>query len=435
MAPPNILYLHSHDTGRYIQPYGHAAPTPNLQRLAEQGVLFRQAFCANPTCSASRSTLVTGMYPHNNGMTGLAHRGFSLCDYRQHLVHTLQQAGYYAALSGAQHVDAGPEGYGRRIGYDVILDDEDREAGGRGMTQVRAAEFLHNAPPQPFFLAVGFGETHRSFPDPGPDDNPNYCLPPAPFPDTPETRRDMAGFYTHARTLDNKMGAVLAALDDSGLGDNTLVVCTTDHGIAFPHMKCNLFDHGLGVMLIVRGPAGFSGGKAIDAMVGHIDVFPTVCDVAGIEPPAWLQGESLRPLVNGEADTVRDEIFAEVNYHAAYEPMRAARTERWKYIRRFDERTTPVLPNCDDSPTKTLWVEHGWPQRPVAAEQLYDLVFDPHETNNLAGDPAHAEALAEMQGRLRAWMERTADPLLDGPVPAPKDAVVTPANAYSPRHR
>src|SRR5210317_215070 len=94
MTRPNILYIHSHDTGRYIQPYGHAIATPNLQKLAEEGFLFRQNFCINPTCSPSRAALLTGSYPHENGMTGLAHRGFSLHDYSQHLVHTLRVAGY-----------------------------------------------------------------------------------------------------------------------------------------------------------------------------------------------------------------------------------------------------------------------------------------------------------------------------------------------------
>ena len=97
MAHPNILYLHSHDTGRYIQPYGYAVPTPNLQRLAEEGVLFRQAFCASPTCSPSRAALLTGMFPHVNGMLGLAHFGFTLNDYSQHIVHTLRRAGYTAS--------------------------------------------------------------------------------------------------------------------------------------------------------------------------------------------------------------------------------------------------------------------------------------------------------------------------------------------------
>ncbi len=104
MNRPNILYLHSHDTGRYIQPYGYAVPTPNLQRLAEGGMLFRQAFCASPTCSPSRASLLTGMVPHSNGMRGLAHFGFTLDDPTQHLLYTLRQAGYQTVLAGEQHI-------------------------------------------------------------------------------------------------------------------------------------------------------------------------------------------------------------------------------------------------------------------------------------------------------------------------------------------
>ncbi len=105
---PNIVYIHSHDSGRYLQPYGHSVPTPHLQRLASEGVLFRQAFSAAPTCSPSRAALLTGQYAHQNGMLGLAHRGFSLNDYSRHLVHTLGSAGYQSVLAGLQHVAANP---------------------------------------------------------------------------------------------------------------------------------------------------------------------------------------------------------------------------------------------------------------------------------------------------------------------------------------
>src|SRR5882762_10120557 len=116
-TPPNILYLHSHDTGRYVQPYGHPVPTPNIQRLADQGMLFRKAYCAAPTCSASRACLLTGQYGHNNGMLGLAHRGWSLNDYRQHLVHTLHGAGYHSVLIGEQHIAKRPD----IIGFDRVV--------------------------------------------------------------------------------------------------------------------------------------------------------------------------------------------------------------------------------------------------------------------------------------------------------------------------
>lgn len=422
----NILYIHSHDTGRYVQPYGHAVPTPNIQRLAEEGVLFRQAFCAGPTCSPSRAALLTGQSPHACGMTGLAHRGFRLDDYGRHLVATLRKAGFLTALSGVQHEAANPDGW-RTIGYDRFLSESCAPDEG-------AVAFLDSKPAQPFFLAVGFGQTHRKYPPHGPEDDPRYCLPPAPLPDTPETREDMACFKTSARELDRRMGNVFRALERNGLAGDTLVVCTTDHGIAFPRMKCNLQDSGTGVMLIVRGPGGFAGGRVIDAQVSHVDLFPTLCDVLGIARPAWLEGVSLLPLLDG-APSVREEVFSEVSYHAGYEPMRSVRIPEWKYIRRWGDRRKPVLCNCDDGPSKSVWLEAGWRDVPHDAEALYNLVFDPNETNNLAGCPALGPLLDDMRARLERWMRRTGDPLLQGFVPAPAGAVVNDVDSLSPGER
>lgn len=425
--PHNILYIHSHDTGRYIQPYGHAVPTPNLQALAQEGVLFRQAFCGGPTCSASRAALLTGMYAHSSGMAGLAHRGFALSDYDRHLVRFLGRNGYRTALAGIQHEAADDE----TIGYHEILGGGSRGER-RREPHLAAAEFLERRPDGPFFLSVGFFETHRVFPEPGPEDNPAYCRPPTPLPDAPETRYDMAAFTTSARSLDANMGAVLDALERSRLAGDTLVICTTDHGPAFPRMKCNLTDAGTGVMLIVRGPGGFTGGRACDALVSHVDVFPTLCELTGLQPPPWLQGRSLLPLVRGEADEVRDAVFSEVSYHAAYEPMRCARTRRWKYIRRFGPRRTVVLPNCDDGPSKNLWLEHGWAESRYADEELYDLVFDPNESANLAEQPAMLPVLEEMRARLGRWMRETDDPLLAGYVAAPPGARLNDPDGLSP---
>ena len=143
-------------------------------------------------------------------------------------------------------------------------------------------------------------------------------------------------------------------------------------------------------MLIMRGPEPFAGGKVIEALVSQIDLFPTLCDWLEIPAPNWLQGRSLLPLLNGTVREVNEEIFAEVNYHAAYEPQRAVRTHRHKYIKRFGERTSPVLPNADDSPSKDAWLEAGWPERSISDEQVYDLIFDPGEANNLVNDPRAA---------------------------------------------
>jgi N-sulfoglucosamine sulfohydrolase len=416
-APPNILYIHSHDTGRYVQPYGFQVPTPNMQLLADQGVLFREAFCAAPTCSGSRASLLTGLYCHNNGMLGLAHRGWQLNDYGQHWIHALARAGYRSTLIGEQHISVDPG----VIGYDKVLPVGSNRAADVAPLTIEA---LREVPSEPWFMSVGFFETHRDFFAPTSVRDTLYSLPPANLPDVVATRKDMAAFKTSARSLDQGIGAVLHALHDFGLVENTLVICTTDHGIAFPGSKATLFDRGIGVMMIVRGPGGFAGGKVIDAPVSHLDVYPTICELAGVESPAWLQGESLMPLVHGEVASLHEAIFAEVTFHAAYEPQRAVRTERWKYIRRFDDYRYPVLANCDDSETKELLVEAGWGQRPVAREQLYDLLLDPMEGNNLAAEAECAEPLAEMRGRLDRWMRETEDPLLAGPVAPPPGALV-----------
>lgn len=423
MKRPNILYLHSHDTGRTIQPCGYGVHTPHLQQLAEQGILFRQCFSLAPTCSPSRAALLTGQSPHNSGMLGLAHLGFSLNDYSQHMLHTLRPVGYTSALIGHQHIAMEPD----VIGYDVVREHR----GGMRLILDAAKGFLQN-PPQPFFLSVGFFETHREFPWPESEVSRKYCRPPVPLPDTPETREDMASFMTSLGWLDKAIGEILEALDENDLSEQTLVICTTDHGIAFPGMKCTLTDHGIGVFLILRGPGGFHGGQVCDAMVSHIDLYPTLCDLLDIERPAWLQGVSLMPLIRGEVEEIHEEVFAEVTYHAAYEPQRAVRTRRWKYIRRFDDREKPVLPNIDDSLSKTLWMEHGLRGRVVPREQLYDLVYDPNEANNLASDPVYREPLEEMRARLHRWMVQTEDPLLIGPVPAPDGAVLNDPDDVSP---
>ncbi len=426
--PPNIVYIHSHDSGRYLQPYGHKIPTPNLLKLASEGVLFRNAFSAAPTCSPSRAALLTGQCPHQNGMLGLAHRGFSLNDYRKHILYTLRDAGYVSVLGGLQHIAAKPE----MIGYDEILP----HATVHVKDVVPAViEYLDRKPGKPFFLDIGFQETHREYPKPTAQDDPRYTQPPPVVPDVAETRYDMASYHASARELDRGVGMVMDALERNGQAQNTLVISTTDHGIAFPHMKCNLLDTGWAVSLIMRGPGVFRGGKLCDAMVSHLDVFPTICDVIGAPKPAHITGKSFLPVLRGEQKEINEEVFSEVSYHAAYEPKRAVRTHRYKYIRRYGDYLKPVLPNCDDGPSKSVLLEYGWGREALPREALYDLVFDPNENRNLATEAGSASILKEMQGRLDAWMKRTDDPLLKGPVPLPAGAVVNPQDGISPRDR
>ncbi len=434
--PPNIIFMHSHNTGRFVQPYGHAVPTPNLQRLAEEGVLFRQAFCTAPTCSPSRASFLSGMYPHSCGMYGLGHRGFKMTDFRHHVVHTLGRHGYHTALAGVEHTAPDPTA----AGYAELLSTEDTNYPELSDTRhpVEAAvEFLGRHHARPFFVSLGLNVTHRPFPPPDPANHPaedeRYCTPPPPLPDVPEIRADMAGFKASAREMDDSYGAVMDALDANGLAERTLVCCFTDHGLQFPRHMSNLEDPGIAVYLIIRGPDGFAGGQVVDEMVSLMDLVPTAYDLAGIEQPAFVEGVSLRPLVTGERDSVHDTIFAESNYHAAYEPMRCARTKRYKYIRRYDNRDRPNLPNVDDTDSKAFLLERGWRDQGRDRELLYDLIFDPYETNNLFDLPMMREVIGNLRGRLEAWMRKTGDPLLEGDtVPAPRGAVANDPDGESP---
>ncbi len=411
----NILYLHSHDTGRYIRPYGHDLPTPHLQSLADSGMLFRQAHCAAPTCSPSRAALLTGETAHQSGMVGLAHRGARLLHPERHLAAFLARHGFETVHAGLSHLgDVALCGYTRQSGIDPINGDAVAEY---------AVNYLRTADrKRPFFLDVGFFETHRTDTDgfslpghsPGDGDgDSSRALPPPALPDHPDTRRDWQDYIHSVARLDALHGRVLAELDAAGLAEDTLVLATTDHGVAFPHYKCGLTGLGTGVLFILRAPRRFAGGRVSDALVSHLDFFPTVCDLLGLDPPPWLLGRSLAPLLEGHTKTHHEALFSEVTFHAAFEPKRGVRTARWNYICNFAAPHPPVLANCDDGLSKSLLLEHGLADRITPHEELYDLFFDPQERNNLAAVPAHAHVLAEMRERLAAWMRRTADPLLD----------------------
>ncbi len=432
---PNILHLHSHDTGRYVQPYGHPVPTPHLQRFAEEGVLFRQAFCASPTCSPSRAALLTGQWPHVCGMHGLANPpwSYALHDVTHLLPHVLAKAGYESVIGGVQHVT--PKATVHQQGFTVHLNDRNV---GEDLPDLhtRAGDYIAQAAKggKPWFMSVGFDQTHRDnkqgdpttgagFSQPDPYDladlDSRYTLPPPLYPDTPETRRDMASFKEGARRLDARIGHVLSKLDTAGVAENTLVIVTTDHGIAWPGMKCNLSDHGLGVMLMMRGPGGFDGGQALDAMVSHLDIFPTLVELLGLPKPDWLAGVSLLPLVRGDVADVRDHLFAEQGWHEKSEAQRAVRTRRYKYIRRLDP-IGPKAANCDEGPTKNLLQPLGWFDRDLGTELLFDLYFDPQEACNRVSDPAYREILADLRTRLDGWMHETNDAFLAGTaVPPP----------------
>ncbi|MFB6219356.1 MAG: sulfatase [Halobacteriaceae archaeon] len=432
----NVVLVHTDDTGRYIGPYGRSVETPALQGLADEGVLFRNAHCATPTCSPSRGALLTGSSPHSNGLVGLAHRGFEMDDYGRHLAGYLSRQGVETVLAGQQH-EADPEGTTREaaasdlLGYDRVLEgdasavdpsiDHDRTRMDLASADAAAA-YLREAD-DPFFLSLGLWNTHKPVPLDQHTVNPAHVRPPSPLPDAPAVREEIAAFHVLVRYADECVDRVVRALRDAGRLEDTLVVFTTDHGPPFPGMKGELTEGGTGIALVVRLPEGEDArrGVAEDSLVSNVDLFPTICESLGVPVPAWVEGTSLLGLCRGEADAVREAVFGETNYHGSYYPARCVRTERYRYVRRF-ELDQHGRDTVDAGPSASFLDEHGCQGGPPPEEALYDYYCDAGGETNRADDPEYADVRAKLAARLDDWMERTDDPLLDGRVPAPEGA-------------
>ncbi len=429
----NVIYIHTHDTGRYIEPYGYNIKTPNLKQLAKEGALFRNAYSVAPTCSPSRSGLLTSLSPHENGMLGLAHRGFSLYDYNKHIVHLLNENNYETVLCGEQHVAWPKE---EVIGYKKIISERNKErdddSNPRDIVNAKnVAKYLKESKGKPFFLAFGMINTHRGWPEPG-DINPDNVMPPFPIFDNKIAREDFASYMASAAIADNAVGIVLDALKEANLEDETFVFFTTDHGVCMPNMKCNLYDTGIGVSLIIKYPGNKLVGKATDALVSHMDIFPTICEVLNIKKPSHIMGNSLLPILEKNEQEIRDEIFAEVTFHAAYEPMRCIRTRRYKYIKRFDGYDHVVPSNVSNNTVKKFMKESGWLEQEIDTEMLFDLHLDPVERVNLVNNKVYEDVYKELSSKLNTWMSDTNDPLLSGEVKRPKGVKVNKITSKQP---
>lgn len=438
-SPRNILVVHAHDMGRYNSIYGHSIPTPAMTALASEGITFRDAHCAAPTCSPSRAAMLTGLTAHETGMLGLAHRGFELNDYTRHLARRLSAKGFHTVRAGLQHEYwAGVPEWGstdEHEMYEEVLRGSEKETICDLKSAAAAAEFLQRGRGEkPWFLWMGLVYPHREFLESKKDPvRADRIKVPDPLPDTPEVREDMARYHDTVAVTDQALGRVLDALESSGQAEDTLVILTTDHGIAFPDMKCNLTAHGTGVTWVMRHPGHIPAGAVSDALVSHLDLVPTVLDLLDAGIPGDGHGVSLRPLIeNPETASVREDLFAEVNVHAGPEPKRSVRSKRFNYIKLMYSYEKPILPNIDDSPSKEIWLAHGYAERALDRVQLYDLMLDPQERHNVAGDPHYADVLKEMDARLERWMLKTNDPLLNGPLTVPAGAKINPASGHSP---
>ena len=419
MKAYNVIYIHTHDTGRAIRPYGENVPGENLLNFAQEAFLFKNAFCASPTCSPSRSALFTGQYPHSNGMIGLTNRKFTINDYSKHLVGFLNKNNYHTVLCGIQH-EAGlytDHSYGAKtIGYkeDITQEITDDMVKWDNDNTSSAVNWLNYcSPSKPFFLSLGYFSTHREYPDQGLFD-PTYVKPPAHIVDNEFSRKDQAQYMESVQNFDTCFGRIWETIKEQKLEDNTIIIVSTDHGLALPFSKCTLFDSGIGVFLLMKVPNIPSKGILVEQLVSQIDIFPTLCDLLNLEKPEYLQGDSFSPIFTDIKTPLREYIFAEINFHTSYEPARCVRDNRYKYIKYYSDYHKTNCSNIDNSLPKSFLLNHKLEQHYKKPIGLYDLYYDPLEQNNLIKDPLYKDIAIKMGKVLSNWIDEYKDPIKQG---------------------
>jgi N-sulfoglucosamine sulfohydrolase len=416
---PNILWLIAEDFSPDLGCYGtKEVSSPNLDRLAKEGVLYTRCFTTAPVCSASRSAFMTGMYQTTIGAHNhRSHRddGYKLPAGVRVLTDWIRDAGYFTANIRELPAELGIRGTGKtdwNFTYTGQPFDSD--------------EWSDLKSHQPFYAQVNFSETHRTFHAPKHADPAKVEIPPY-YPDHPITREDWAKYLDSATELDRKIGLILKQLEADGLADSTVVVFFGDHGQAHVRGKQFCYDSGLRVPLIIRwpdkfpAPKHFTPGTADDRLLAAIDLAPTMLTIAGAEKPAKMQGEVFlgdsagepRKYVFGARDRCDETVFR----------FRTVRTDRYRYIHNFTpdrpflqkndykQRQYPVwtLLKELDAAGKLTPLQQFLTAPTMPEEELYAIALDPHETKNLAGSADHAAVLKELRGVLEKWIEESND--------------------------
>tara|TARA_B100000900_G_scaffold414898_1_gene442971 strand:+ start:2113 stop:3579 length:1467 start_codon:yes stop_codon:yes gene_type:complete len=426
-ARPNILLITSEDNGPELGCYGEPyVQTPNLDRLAEYGVRFDRAFVTQAGCSQSRSSILTGLYPHQNGQIGLATWDFRM--YREdtpNVVRSLKDAGYRTGIIGKLHINpasAFPFDF-----KEIPTANFDRKKLGRYANL--AGEFM-KASAEPFFIMVNYPDAHRPF-IPQVDELPEKPLSGADVKplaymgvDHPDLRQQTADHYNCISRLDTLIGDLLKKLKSSGKSDNTLVIYLGDHGADLLRGKRTCLESGLRIPLIASWPGKTKARQGRQELVSTIDLFPTILEASGADVPNALPGRSLLPLLRGDAPNWRPYLFAEWHLHGLFNffPQRSVRGERYKLIqnlatnlenpefdfvmgRHFPKVKTSVI---ESNPV----VAAGYRSMKYAPEfELYDLENDPYEFQNLSSEKDHQDILERLKKQLFAWQDKTDDPL------------------------
>lgn len=405
---PNILIILADDMG-WIDAgcYGNAdVKTPNIDRLATEGLLFNQAFTATAMCAPTRQQLYTGVFPVRNGAFP---NHSKVKEGTRSMVHHLRQLGYRVGLKGKKH-------FGPRESFPFDSP--------KGLVDYMKAD-------GPFCLVFASGHPHPKWPEVKGYDPAKIKVPPC-LVDNAETRAALCRYYTAVTLFDDEVGQCLKALDESGKANETLVIVTSEQGPDFPFGKWTCYDYGLKTQFIARWPEVVKGGGTTDAMVQYVDVVPTLVEMAGGDPlkadtglGAGFDGRSFLKVLKGEADQHHEVVYGVhtthgINMGKPY-PIRSIRNDRYKYIlnpgsdsrfqnliteKNYEDFWESWVRDAENSENAAKLVER-YQSRPEV--EFYDIVNDPFELNNLSGKVEYRKQMEDMRKQLNEWMEQQGD--------------------------
>lgn len=434
---PNLVLIIADDMAwNDSAPYGHdSILTPNIDRLASEGMRFDNAFLTISSCSPSRASIITGRYPHQTDAEELH---WPVPKEQVTFVEKLKEKGYWTAAAGKWHL-----GDEIRDRFDEIREvdtsgfqlptGEEAKSGKfketlEGEAQSGCTDWIplikDRPTDKPFFLWLASLDPHRPYhpgiiPDPSRPDE--IKIPPY-QPDTPAVRADYQLYYDEITRLDKYVGLVLDELDAQGLSENTFLLFISDNGRPFPRDKTTMYDSGIKTPWIVRWPGHVEAGSSCGRLVSSVDIAKTFMKLGGIHNIGQtFEGVDFSPLLSNPEKPIREYIFAEKNWHDFEDDVRAVRNERYKYIRNYYD-DLPQTPPADAlrSPTygELLRLKEKGDLTndqmacflvPRTPEELYDTKLDPDELNNLADDDRYAPLLRAMRAALTDWEKRTGD--------------------------
>lgn len=445
---PNILWLVTEDMGPYLAPFGDSTiATPNLSRLAAEGIIYPHLFSPSGVCAPSRAAIATGMYPSgigaNHMRTGSHTEETGLPAYEavpppevKMMSEWLRTAGYYCSNNSKEDyqfkkpVTAWDESgnfahwRNREPGqpfFSIFNFTVTHESGLFEPYGFRKNEFRHyHAGDTTYQTGAWNGRTTEEETDVHVSKDLDFSIPPY-LPQSDSVRRDMWKVYNNIAEMDRQLGAILDQLEADGLLDSTIIFFYADHGGPLPRQKRLIYDSGLNSPMIIRFPGKWRAGSKDDQLISFIDFAPTVLSLAGIEPPDYLQGQAF--LGAYQAAEPRKYIHAAADRFDGFtDAIRAVRGMRFKYIRNYRPEQEYYLPVVyrEQIPTMRELLrmheagtldeyQEQWFRGTKAPEELFDCQEDPHELRNLAADPAYAEKLAELRTEMDRWLAAIGD--------------------------